>query len=325
VQQLIGVRARHASAIFVVYICFAIFSPKPLVSKLKQKEKQFQYFDPFYPPEQPRNSVPTYLPPDKANLASEKVYSGDSNRPVIFVVLSGSTWSQVGKQGWETWQMHVEAPNRLLIATDVPLGDDVPDSMVFFQNGTDDYNNAQRRFLDAALRIETLDNEYLFLVDDDAFVITHNVYRFLDTLQLDSVAGMIFGQATCSKLCGGGGALFTPNALKRLRSLEDELLKEYHNPETNNQWDVVLSAVLEGKEDLQLVNYEGNFNSQPPNFLQGPGKYGNPDVLHRLNTLPLTFHYVDETHQLKYNSTYHCGECPTLVPELYKQFYGHKI
>ena len=152
---------------------------------------------------------------------------------VLFVVLSGRSWNTTGMQGLETWHRHVQGPNqRLLVATDVPLGVCVPN--VFYQNGTNDYKDAQRRFLDAMLNVRMGENEYMFLVDDDAFVITHHVAQFLYTLHSsgENQNGVIFGQATCSRLCGGAGALFSPSALRHLRLLEDEIMDEFKRPET---------------------------------------------------------------------------------------------
>ena len=99
--------------------------------------------------------------------------------------------------------------------------------------------------------------------------------------------------------------------------------------------DVVLSNVVRNMMNgVELINFEGYFNGQPPNFLnftctysggnfgiRNPSRYdGNPESLRRLGELPVTFHYVDEYHQAKYYETYNCGICSSLNRDCTKTF-----
>lgn len=243
---------------------------------------------------------------------------------ILFVVLTGAGWEEIGLQGSDTWQKHVVHPHRLRIASNV-YHDTMPESLLLFQHGVDTHKDSQRRFLDVLLNATLGPSEYLFLVDDDTFVIVPNVERFIMEQAFSPQDPIIFGQFSCSDLCGGGGALFSRKALENLRASRDAVMLEFSNDDSPFEWDVVLSRVISTRRvpNLQIVDRAGNFNSQPPNFYANPkhAYVENSVQASRLRDLPLTFHYVDQVHQTKYNETYECGECTSLIPSLYQSFY----
>ncbi len=250
---------------------------------------------------------------------------------LALVVLSGKSWEYAGKHGWLTWQRHTGRSIRLSIATDVRICD-VPRELLYLQNGLADYGSAQGRFIDVILNFPVDEKVYLFLVDDDAFVVTHNVIRFYRTYVLrDRDPGYIYGQLKCSTLCGGGGVLISPRALVRLRANREQL--KLHcmssvDPPIYRFWDVCVSEFA-FRIGVTLVDREGNFNSQPPNF--GQRERYDEDSLKRFDDLPLTFHYVDAYHQTLYSDHYgykcknHSDNCISLIPQLYKEFYARRL
>lgn len=244
-------------------------------------------------------------------------------RAIVFVVLSGANWNTIGIQGALTWHKHIKPPNRLVIATNKPTV--LTKGVVYRQEGVNSHKDSQRRFLDVVLRLPLKPHEYLVLVDDDAFVSVHGFTSFVDSeiLKSDSlVPASVYSQLACPHICGGGGALFSPAAISllRLNKNKEQILFEYHDENTPWDWDVVLSKVAPKVKGLVLLNYEGNFNSQPPNFL-ARFPYPDAEAQTRLLSLPLTFHYVDEYHQKKYNDTYSCDTCKSLIPKLYREMY----
>lgn len=241
---------------------------------------------------------------------------------ILFVVLSGAGWDEIGSQGSDTWHKHVVQPHRLRIASNV-CHKSVPESVLLHQPGVDTHKDSQRRFLDVIFNAPMHPSEYLFLVDDDAFVIVPNVERFIKEQILSSQDPNIYGQISCSDLCGGGGALFTPGSLKHLKDSRDAVMREFFDEGSPFDWDVVLSRVISSHRvpKLKMVDRGGNFNSQPPNFYDRYAYAVNSVEAIRQKDLPLTFHYVDQVHQRKYNDTYNCGDCGSLVPRLYETFY----
>ena len=254
------------------------------------------------------------------------LYALDSKRAcrsIVFVVLSGANWNTIGIQGAMTWHKHIKPPHRLVVATNVPTV--LAEGKVYQQVGENSHKDSQRRFLDVVLRLPLKPREFLVLVDDDVFVSVHGFIRFVDS-EVKSHSRMppsVYSQLACPHICGGGGALFTPPAISLLRKNKNEqqIMLEYHDNITPWDWDVVLSKVAPKIKGLVLSNYEGNFNSQPPNFLTR-FPYQDAESRSRLRSLPLTFHYVDEYHQNKYNDTYLCGTCRSLIPKLYRELYN---
>lgn len=258
--------------------------------------------------------------------------SGHPNTHLVIVVLTGKSWGTIGVQGWRTWHRHVTGSTRLVLASDRPIPE-VPSNLVHIQAGKDSHDSASRRFIEAILEVEMLQDEYMFLVDDDAFVVTHNVETFVRELEKvkyrSSVHGSrddghVYGEFRCASLCGGGGVLLDPEALRMLRASGNLLLDLFDiNPSRNRCYDVVLSKAIENLfPNITMMDCAGFFNSQPPNHYQFQPSDSTSSLLRK--ALPVTFHYVDEFHQSAFNVSfgYKCDPCVSLIPELYRQFYG---
>ena len=270
------------------------------------------------------------------NFANSVTSFGSANPAprVVFVVLTGKSWETIGIQGWRTWHRHVVGPLRLVLASDT-LIPGVPENLVFLQTGENNHASASRRFLDALLKVDLLQDEYMFLIDDDAFVVTYNVYAFVRELEkvkkhsvgVRSIQGRIYGEFRCPDLCGGGGVLLDPSALHLLRAAGNLLLDGFDNAR-HKFYDTVLSEVIKTSfMDITTTDCAGLFNSQPPNHYAYHSKPGLDLTSSSRQMMPMTFHYVDEMHQSANNAShgYNCDPCVSLIPELYTRFYEEKV
>ena len=235
---------------------------------------------------------------------------------VVYAILTGPSWETIGQQGAATWYQNVTRPDRVVLASNHKLNVQYE---VYFQIGIDEYVDAGRRFLDVLLNLPIRRNEWLFIADDDTFIIVHNALRIVK--QVDTCTNCIYAELACEPICGGGGVLINPNTIKLLRQRKHDILS-FNLERGYRSGDHTLSHfILEHMQDsIRLEDLQGHFNSQPPNFYK---KYPYKSALsvERLRVSPVTFHYVDEFHQKRYNDTYKCGKCESLIPALYHQHY----
>jgi len=169
---------------------------------------------------------------------------------ILFLCLTrSSTHSKRGAKQFSTWgRVAVEAGHKFVYVVNEPdyesftatsSGDE---GFAFWTPALpaetkekEGYKGAQHRFVGALtyapLGLLGLDasTTWVMLVDDDTFVLPHGLAAWIDT-RTDGGEMNVYGEFRCTKkrtLCGGGGVLFSPMALRNLQQLlSPELKKE---------------------------------------------------------------------------------------------------
>eukprot|EP00518_Triparma_eleuthera_P012868 CAMPEP_0182470078 /NCGR_PEP_ID=MMETSP1319-20130603/18123_1 /TAXON_ID=172717 /ORGANISM="Bolidomonas pacifica, Strain RCC208" /LENGTH=329 /DNA_ID=CAMNT_0024670479 /DNA_START=94 /DNA_END=1080 /DNA_ORIENTATION=- len=142
----------------------------------------------------------------------------------------------------------------------------------------DGYKGAQHRFVGALtyfpLDLLGLDasTTWVMLVDDDTFVSPRFLAGWIDT-RSDGGEMKVYGEFQCTSkktLCGGGGVLFSPMALRNLRQLlAPELKKEVQTVGpgiTEGSWyyDVWLTLFMRSHPAEFKVSGSESFSTLPP-------------------------------------------------------------
>jgi hypothetical protein len=181
---------------------------------------------------------------------------------ILYVVLTSlNSYADRVPYIWDTWGTTVVAPDRIVFASDQNITA-IAGLPQWVQGGDSGWGGAQQRFLDAIGMFPLRHNEWLMLVDDDAFVQT-SFLRALVTSLRDDVSGL-YGQLQCGgNLCGGGGALLSPALLGQIRAtgLPPAMERPYDQVLTPRRVPIAATRPLLGRS-RRLASRQPNHVSQ---------------------------------------------------------------
>ena len=252
---------------------------------------------------------------------------------VIYIcVTSPRTFPERGSRVWRTWGRTITEPDRFIFATSSALpkisagGQPAAELPQWVHtNDGGGYTAVNKRYMDAATFVtippNEVDSTFLFLFDDDAFVIAPAVVALVEGANVVPAEATMWGQMRCDKLCGGGGALLSPALVKKVRRVP------FFFGEAAPVWDVRFSHAIEELGWGKLVHHAG-FHSQPPDVVGDAN--ANSEEEER-GAEAISFHYVDAAsqHAGALRGAYPCnatagavGECRNMYGALFRKYYG---
>lgn len=214
---------------------------------------------------------------------------------ILYICATGrNVFMDRGYHMWNTWGRTIKEPHKFLFSSD----EIVPNyPMVKYVEGTD-YMSATGKWM-LALFDPQWKFDWYFLLDDDAFVVHHNVVKLIENRDPDET--VMIGEMSCDYLCGGGGGLVSRGLVKTLSKFQHLL-----PPHVSGFYDMLLSHVV--KDYAGTNEHHPDFHSQPPLF------YERNEI--EINTsTPISFHYINGKLQVeKYPP-------PGIYHQLYMQYY----
>lgn len=238
----------------------------------------------------------------------------EDSASILYVVATNSkTYADRVPHILDTWAKSVVAPDRIVLSVDRQLSiSGVPQWKANLANDDGGYDAGRDRKMHVITNIPLRPNEWLMLMDDDAFAITFSLKELVGTL--DPKKSAAYGQVQCrGNLCGGAGILFSPALMQNLRQRQPD----YQRGTPDDQF---ISNFIRSNKLGSLVHHEGFRSQAPSHYVLHPDDPGGP-----LPQNPITFHYVDAMHQRRWKDNYKCGKCGELYHALYRKYYHNAL